>query len=241
MNRFFVKHKLDIGDITHLSDTDSIFAIEKLNLKVETFVEVETYEAIFLGIVTDISKNSVEVEITKRLEEKERIESIGITLVQALLGKNNFNFFLEKCVEIGIDRVIPVQTKYSHIKKNKAIKEYGLWKKIVSDATEQSRNIKPTIVEKPTTLNKLNLTEENKICLTTENIQTVSLKQYLESIDINKPIALAIGPEKGWSTKDIEILKEKGFKFVKLEGNILRSESVGIVVGSIIAYLKGEI
>jgi len=128
------------------------------------------------------------------------------------------------------------------LNKNKANKEYGLWRKIVNDATEQSRNIKPTVIEKPINLNSLEINNiENKICLATENVSSKRLNIYLEEIDIKKPFVIAIGPEKGWSSKDIEIFKKLDFKFVKLQGNILRTETAGLVIGSIIKYLKGEI
>ena len=128
------------------------------------------------------------------------------------------------------------------VNKNKATKEYGLWKKIVNDAKEQSRNIKPTVIEKPIKLNTLEIGEiENRVCLATENVSSKRLNMYLKEIDIRKPFVVAIGPEKGWSSKDIEVFKRLDFKFVKLEGNILRTETAGLVIGSIIKYLKGEI
>ena len=128
------------------------------------------------------------------------------------------------------------------VNKNKATKEYGLWKKIVNDAKEQSRNIKPTVIEKPIKLNTLEIGDiENRVCLATENVSSKRLNMYLKEIDIRKPFVVAIGPEKGWSSKDIEVFKRLDFKFVKLEGNILRTETAGLVIGSIIKYLKGEI
>ena len=167
---------------------------------------------------------------------------LGITLVQSLIGRNKFNYFLEKAVEIGVDRVIPVESQYSHINKNKALREYGLWKKIVTDATEQSRNIKPTIVEKPIRLKDLNCTEYiNRVCLTTENVKGISLNKYIDGVDVKKPFVIAIGPERGWGSKDINVFRELDFQFVRLQGNILRAESVGLVISSIIKYLRGEI
>ncbi|OGC43683.1 hypothetical protein A3J98_02650 [candidate division WS6 bacterium RIFOXYC1_FULL_33_10] len=242
MNRFFIKHKLDIFDITHLSDSDSEFAINQLKVKVEDIVEIETYEAIYLAVVTDITKNSVEVEIREKITVKEKEDNFDITILQSLIGKNKFNVFLEKSVEIGIDRIIPVETQYSLVNRNKALKEYGLWRKIVQDATEQSRNIKPTVIEKPMKLKDLNIGDiENRVCLCTENVQYIPLTEYLGEVNIKKPFVIAIGPEKGWSSKDIQFFKSLDFKFVKLDGNILRTETVGLVIGSIIKYLKGEI
>lgn len=79
------------------------------------------------------------------------------------------------------------------------------------------------------------------ICLATENVNPVFLDEYLKNIDTNKDMVIAIGPEKGWSSSDIKIFEELDFKFVKLRGNILRTETAGLVIGSIIKYLKGEI
>ena len=242
MYTFFIKHKLDKYDITHLSDSDSEFAINDLKLKVEDLLKIETYEAKYLGMVTDISKSSVEIEVQEKIEEKNKQDDMDITLIQSLIGRNKFNFFLEKSVELGIDRIIPIESQYSLVTKNKALKEYGLWNKIVKDATEQSRNIKPTIIEKPIRLKDININSNtNKVCLSTENVKRMPLSKYIESIEISKPFLIAIGPEKGWSSKDIKTFRELGFIFVKLEGNILRTESVGLVIGSIIKYLKGDI
>ena len=108
MHRFFIRHKIDILDITYLSDSDSEFAINELDIKVEDILEIETYEAIYLGIVTDIGKNSVEIEIREILNIKEKKDTFDLTIIQSLTNKSKFNIFLEKAVEIGIDRIIPI-------------------------------------------------------------------------------------------------------------------------------------
>lgn len=242
MNRFFVKHKLSINDTLHLSDSDSELVINQHRLKPENFIEIETYEALFLGVITDISSSSVEVEIVERISEKEIPDTLDICLIQSLIGKEKFNFLLEKSVEIGVDMILPVESQYSTVTRNKAIKEYGLWKKIVKDAVEQSRNTKPLIVEKPLKLQDLEITNsKNRICLSTENSNSVSLKKYIQGIDVKESFLIAIGPERGWSSKDLVFFEKNGFTFIKLEGNILRTETAGLVISSIIKYLKGEI
>ena len=165
MNTFYIKHKVSEQDIVHLSDSDSEFVIRELKLNIEDIVQIETYEAFFLAMITDIEGNSVEIEIREKVKDKENIQGVGITLIQSLVNKSKFNYFLEKSVEIGVDRIIPIESQYSLLNKNKALKEYGLWQKIVKDATEQSRNIKPTSIEKPIKIDELRVEErENKIC-----------------------------------------------------------------------------
>lgn len=244
MNRYFIRHKLSIGDITHLSDSDSDIVINKTSLDIEDLVEIETYDRVFLGQITDID-NSVEVEIREELEIKENIGSIDLTVIQSLSNESKFNYFIEKSVEIGVDRIIPVESKYSLRSRNKALKDVGLWRKIVKDAVEQSRTVQPTIVERPIRLNSLCDVDLGsdciKVCLATESVDVKDLNSYLKGIDISKPIVIAIGPEKGWSSSDIKIFEDLGFDFVKLNGNILRTETAGLVIASIIKYLKGEI
>jgi 16S rRNA (uracil1498-N3)-methyltransferase len=242
MNRFFINHKLTEGDITRLSDNDSEFAIKELGLQVEDIVEIENYQSIFHALVTDIYKNSVEVEIKEKIEDKKQIENINITILQSLSNDTKFNYFIEKSVEVGVDRIIPIETQNSLRKREKAIKDYGLWNKIVRDAVEQSRNIKPTIIEKPIKLKDLKIEKDtNRICLATENVNPKLLREYINSIKIEKPFYIAIGPEKGWGVSDINTFKELDFTFVKMGGNILRTETAGLIITSIIKYLKEEI
>ncbi len=242
MQKYFVRHKLTVGDIAHLSDSDSELLIKSGITKIEDVVEIETYENRYLAQITDISRSSVEIEILEILGQREKAYTPSITIIQSLSNDSKFNYFLEKSVEIGIEKIIPVEAKYSLRTKNKAIKDYGLWNKIVRDATEQSRTQFPTIVEKPINIKGLSKYsfEPNslKLCLATENVDT----KYLSELQItDQPVYIAIGPEKGWSSSDIEVFKELEFTFLKLKGNILRTETAGLVIGSIIKYIKGDI
>ncbi len=245
MQNFFVRHKLTIGDVTHLSDSDSKLILQEKKLNLEDLVQIETYERIFLAQISDMENNSIEVEIMEDLGERKTEYIPSITIIQSLSNDSKFNYFVEKSVEIGVEKIIPVESKYSLRSKNKAIRDYGFWNKLVRDATEQSRNTFPTIIEKPIYLKELpekNLSEESiKLCLATEAIDSKFLEEILKDEDIRKPVYIAIGPEKGWHPTDIQIFKDLDFKFIKLKGNILRTETTGLVIGSIIKYLKGEI
>ncbi|MDD4382148.1 MAG: RsmE family RNA methyltransferase [Candidatus Dojkabacteria bacterium] len=242
MQKYFVKHKLSVGDITHLSDSDSQLVISEGKLDRESPVTIETYENVYIGQISDISKGSVEVEIVQDQGPREQEYVPSISIIQALSNESKFTYFIEKSVEIGIEKILPIQSQYSLKNVNKALKDYGYWNKLVKDATEQSRNIFPTIIEKPIDISNLPNYKFPKdcikLCLATENVQP----KYLKDIDIdNKPVYIAIGPEKGWSIKDIEIFKKLNFIFIQLKGNILRTETTGLVIGSIIKYIKGEI
>lgn len=244
MQTYYIPHKLKVGDTTNLSDTDSQYLIQENKLYIEDIVKIETYEKIYLAQITNIEKNSVEVEIMEEIGERKNPKQPTITIIQSISNDSKFNFFLEKSVEIGIEKIIPIESTYSIKKLSKAKKDFGLWKKIINDATEQSRNTYPTILEKPINiqnLNQYNFSNTNNICLSLQNCNPIYLENYLKQTDITKPFVVAIGPEKGWSKEDIDILSKLNFKYIKLKGNILRTETTGLVIGSILKYLKGEI
>jgi 16S rRNA (uracil1498-N3)-methyltransferase len=244
MQKYFIPHKLTVGDITHLSDSDSEIVISQNSLHIEDLVEIDTYDKRYLAQVTDITKSSVEVEIVEdkggRVEKKQP----SITIIQSISHDSKFNYFLEKSVEIGVGRILPIESKYSLKSRNKAFKTFGLWNKIIKDATEQSRTPYPPILERPKKIKNLKTEDFGdgiKICLATENIDSIYLDKYLEDKDTEEEFIIAIGPEKGWSSSDIKVFKELGFDFVKLRGNILRTETAGLVITSILKYLKREI
>jgi len=242
MQRFFIPHKLQVGDITHLSDKDSEYVISKRLYKVEDPIEVLTLDKIFLGIITDIDKASVEVEIIKKISDvEEDRNSFSVTVVQAISSDQRFNFFLEKSVELGVNKIIPIETEYSTISKKKAIKRFHLWQKILSQAREQSRNPFDVEILKPIQLNELTKVDSKyKICLATEANNAFSLKESLSNKDNDSSYTIAIGPERGWSVSDLEILQKLGFEFVKLGHNILRTETAGLVISSILNFKRGR-
>ena len=244
MQKYFVRHKLRVGDITYLSDSDSEIAISKNSLVLEDPVEIETLEKIFLAQVVDIKPASIEVEIQEELGERTSNYKPSITIIQSLSNDSKFNYFIEKSIEVGVERIIPVESEYSLKKAKKAVRDTGYWNKLVKDATEQSRNTFPTRIDRPIKIEKLkdfDFSDYSKFCLATENIDTVSLNSLLKTCNIKNSFIIAIGPEKGWSSSDLDILKSLDFKFISLKGNILRTETTGLVITSIIKYLKGEI
>ncbi len=247
MHKYYIPHELKVGDITHLADNDSEIAI-KIGIKVEEIIEIETYTSIFNAIVTNISKRNIEVEILEKVGDRKGGSSKdigGIAIIQSISNPKKFGFFLEKAVEIGINSVFPLSSELSIINGKEFLKNKGLYEKIITDATEQSRNPYPTILKSPCTVSELKDSvkdEDIKICLATESVKCKGLKEIILANDMKgRNVYIAIGPESGWSIEDIDGFKKLGFEFVELKGNILRTETVGLVIGSIVKFVRGEI
>ncbi|KKR05624.1 MAG: hypothetical protein UT34_C0002G0131 [candidate division WS6 bacterium GW2011_GWF2_39_15] len=245
MYRYYIPHELKIGDISHLADNDSSVALKK-GIKIEDIVEVETYTSVFQCVVTDISGKSIEIEVLEKIEDRKIAKQGGsLTIVQSISSEKKFGLFLEKIVEIGVTKIIPIVSEYTLEDEKDFSKNTGLWKKIIKDATDQSRNPYPPTLEEISTLSAIDnkiVESRIRIALSTEDVETKSLHQILANQDVKgSNIVVAIGPESGWSTKDLDVLKKMDFQFVRLEGNILRTETTALVISSIIKFVRGEV
>jgi len=179
--------------------------------------------------ILSINKGIVEFEVQNQLRQS--IQEREIWLVFAPIKSNYFNFMLQKSTEIGVTKLFPITTERTIVRK---INEDRL-NKILIEATEQSNRLTLPSIEKIQKLEKF-LNENKNINLVFGDLNTENKK--IELKDPSKPIAVLIGPEGDFSgTERIKILEFNGVQSIKLNDNILRSETAVISSLSIINYL----
>ncbi len=179
--------------------------------------------------ILSINKGIVEFEVQNQLRQS--IQEREIWLVFAPIKSNYFNFMLQKATEIGVTKLFPITTERTIVRK---INEDRL-NKILIEATEQSNRLTVPSIEKIQKLEKF-LNENKNINLVFGDLNTENKKIQLK--DPSKPIAVLIGPEGDFSENErAKILKFHDVQSIKLNDNILRSETAVISSLSIINYL----
>ena len=179
--------------------------------------------------ILSIKKGIVEFETQNQLRQS--IQEREIWLVFAPIKSNYFNFMLQKATEIGVTKLFPITTERTIVRK---INEDRL-NKILIEAAEQSNRLTIPSIEKIQKLEKF-LNENKNINLVFGDLNTENKK--IEFKDPSKPIAVLIGPEGDFSeTERVKILEFNGVQSIKLNDNILRSETAVISSLSIINYL----
>ena len=179
--------------------------------------------------ILSINKGIVEFEVQNQLRQS--IQEREIWLVFAPIKSNYFNFMLQKATEIGVTKLFPITTERTIVRK---INEDRL-NKILIEATEQSNRLTVPSIEKIQKLEKF-LNENKNINLVFGDLNSENKK--IELKDPSKPITVLIGPEGDFSEAErAKILKFKGVQSIKLNDNILRSETAVISSLSIINYL----
>ena len=178
--------------------------------------------------ILSISKNIVEFNITKQLRQKETTKELWLAF--SPIKSNYFNFMIQKATELGVTKFLPIIFDRTIVRKiNKERLE-----KVIIEAIEQSNRINVPSIEEPKSLNSF--LKNNKMDLIFTDLNTSNTKINLNQLTSN-PTCVIIGPEGDFSEVERqEILTFKGVQPIKINKNILRSETAVISAISIINY-----
>jgi len=185
----------------------------------------------WIAQIKKINKTGIEFQIVKQLRSKE--SRVDIWLAFSPIKSNYFNFMIQKSTELGVTKFIPVIFERSIVRK---INNDRL-KKIIIEATEQSNRICTPEIESPVKLQNFLSTYEDKIKLIFTDLNSNKKKISLIKSE-KKPLCILIGPEGDFSESErLKILNFKDVETIKLNDNILRSETAAISALSVINFI----
>lgn len=187
--------------------------------------------------IAEVDKKRVVAQID-RSYATESEPRVKITLYQGLPKSDKMELIIQKCVEIGLTRIVPVKTEFAVAKiDGKEDKKIERWQKISESAAKQcGRGIIPKIDRAMTFSEAL---ADSRCCdgriIPYENERENSIKTFARSFK-GGSIAVFIGPEGGFSPKEIEAARADGVTSITLGKRILRTETAGLVTGTILLY-----
>ena len=176
-----------------------------------------------------ISKSIVEFKTTKQLRQKENTKDLWLAF--SPIKSNYQNFMIQKATELGVTKFLPIFFDRTVVRKiNKERLE-----KIAVEATEQSNRINVPSIESPQALDSFLKKDSMDLIFTDLNSDKIKIdKSKLR----DKPICIIVGPEGDFSEVERDkILSFKGVQSVKINENILRSETAVISAISIVNYV----
>ena len=227
--RLFFSATLSANMIDKLDKSQSHYLTKVMRVKenevFSLFNKNGEWEAKILGI----SKSIVEFKTIKQLRQKENFKELWLAFSPI---KSNFqNFMIQKATELGVTKFLPIIFDRTVVRKiNKERLE-----KIVIEASEQSNRINVPIVEESQNLNNFLKTASIDLIFTDLNSNNNKIDK---SRFTDNPVCIIIGPEGDFSDAERDkILSHKGVQPIKINENILRSETAVISAISIINYV----
>ncbi len=239
MSRFFIESRMISGSEITLSEEDSVHLARVLRASVGEKITVcdengTEYEA----EIFSVSKREVKAKITdyKKAATEPKIE---VTIFQGLPKGSKMELIIQKCVEIGVCSIIPVETARAVVKINeeKSAGKVKRWNKIAEEAAKQSGRGKIPKVEMPVSFKEAaeKAAEFDMAIIAYEQHDKADIKTYLRN-KTPKKVAVYIGPEGGFEEEEIKLAKACGIYAVSLGKRILRTETAPITLLSVLMY-----
>ena len=226
--RLFFKESLSLNFTAKLDKSQSHYVNKVMRIKVGEVFSLFNVSGEWEAKILTISKSIVEVNITKQLRQKENTKELWLAF--SPIKSNYFNFMIQKATELGVTKFLPIIFDRTIVRKiNKERLE-----KVIIEAAEQSNRINVPSIEDPQSLKSF--LNNKKMDLIFTDLNSQNKKIDLDKLTIN-PTCVIIGPEGDFSEDEREqILAFKGVQPIKINENILRSETAVISALSIVNY-----
>ncbi len=239
--KFFVdKQNVDVDNNVVFIDKDFNHAFKVLRLKVGDKITVSDEENDYKCEILEFDTENEKV-VCKILEVNELTteSDIKVTIFQGLPKLDKLELIIQKCVELGVYEIIPIETKFCVSRINdKVDKKVERLNTISEAAAKQSkRGLVPNIAKPLKFKQSLELIKNyDLVFVAYEKEKETTLKTLLNNNKGVKSIAFFVGSEGGFDVDEIETLLGFGVKSITLGNRILRTETVGISVLSNIMY-----
>ena len=226
--RLFFHKSLSINLKDKLDKSQSHYISKVMRIKESEVFSLFNSNGEWEAKILNISKSLVEFNITKQLRQKEYPKELWLAF--SPIKSNYFNFMIQKATELGVTKFLPIIFDRTVVRKiNKERLE-----KVIIEAAEQSNRINVPSIEEPKSLKKF--LDDKKMDLIFTDLNSKTNKLDLKKLT-NNPSCIIVGPEGDFSeTEREEILSYNGVQAIKINENILRSETAVISALSIVNY-----
>ncbi|MCF6333534.1 MAG: 16S rRNA (uracil(1498)-N(3))-methyltransferase [Draconibacterium sp.] len=218
------------GNEVILNETESKHAVRVLRLTEGSQVQlIDGQGGFYEAEIADAQPKKCKLSITNSIKEFEKKSFKLHIAIAPTKNIDRFEWFLEKCTEIGIDEITPLLSEHS---ERKVIKPERL-KKILVAAMKQSLKAYLPKLNSLTNFNEFisRTNYQNKYIAHCNNGDKLHLKNYIQK---NEDAVILIGPEGDFSAEEVQLAKKNGFMEISLGSARLRTETAGIVACHIV-------
>ncbi|HRH22844.1 MAG TPA: RsmE family RNA methyltransferase [Candidatus Paceibacterota bacterium] len=229
LHRFFTREQLVEGATITLHDSSlahqlrSVFRL-KAGDKVVLF-DGSGFE--YVSLVGKLQTDCVDVTISEK-QSTCFIPHKKVHLGMAILKKDNFEWVLEKCTEVGVTCFTPLVSERTEKKNIDTIRA----QKIIIEASEQSGRCAVPVINEVTPLEDF---------LKTNTLPIFAFHGKGDFFDREKithytEVCVLVGPEGGWSEKEVSLMKTHGVHVVSLGSQTLRAETASVAISSLLLF-----
>lgn len=202
--------------------------------------ELSDGQRVHLARIENATRDRVEFSLLEELPA--HTPTLDVTLLLSVVKFDAFEWALEKATELAVTRIVPLAAARSE--KGllaAAAKRRERWQKILLESSQQSRRVQLPILDELTTPEKSFALHNSSTCvLLSERHDAPPLRKVLSTTTASpKKVALAIGPEGGWTDSELSSAHSANFAEAGLGHLILRTETAVIAALAAVHYALG--
>lgn len=246
MRRFFVEDMPREGGLISLTGKEANHMRNVLRMKRgDTLIVMDGKGHLFEAIIEEIHHKGVKVKIIKGLPPPPP-SPVEVHLAQALIKSRPMDSLIQKATELGVGSITPFTSQRTAVRIRPEHLSWKMdhWEETMKAACKQSGRPNLPILNPPLSFEKLigNAPHQGTLkVLLWEAEKVADLKGLLRSAGQLSHILAIVGPEGGFTPREIRIARDAGFRIVSLGSRILRSETAAISLLSIIQYEWGDL
>jgi 16S rRNA (uracil1498-N3)-methyltransferase len=225
-HRFFIDADLAAGTSFALGHDEKHHARV---VRVRDGEEVEVFNGRGASFVATYSAEGLQV--VRNAPDREA--RVALHLAMAIINLDKFDIVLQKATELGVRSIIPLVTERVEIRAERYRGKADRWRKIVFEAVKQSGRSVIPIVEEPKDFEEVIKRDGTKVLFDAD--------QEPATWQPGNPATLFIGPEGGWTERELQLAREHGCAFERLGVRRLRAETAAIVATALVAARAGDI
>ena len=257
MRRFFSpRQNFDDGTVT-LDESETRHLRDVLRLKIGEFVNVFDGEGReFECRVDAIQKRSTELAIVKEVEPTAPESNLDLTVCAAILKGDKTDFAIQKLVELGVNRFVPMLTARCDVKPKDAAKRVTRWRKIAFEAAKQCGRAKLMQIDDVASFDESmqkparpgpppehlragwqsNGETERRLILFSER-DGARFNFQMPPIELTA----FFGPEGGWDDAELKTAKDLDVPIFTLHGRIMKADTAAIAISAILQHRFGDL
>ena len=243
MRRFFAPQESFGTDSVTLDENETRHLRNVLRLKVGDAANV--FDGVgneFECRVQNIEKRSSILSIAAKVAPMAPESDLDLTICASILKGDKTDFAVQKLVELGVKRFVPMLSARCDVKPKDAAKRVDRWRKIALEAAKQCGRALLMSVDEVKNFNELLRTESDSGGSEKEIVVFSERDGEAFSFPGNpRAITAFLGPEGGWDDAELEQARESRADIITLHGRIMKADTAAVAISAILQHRFGDL
>lgn len=222
---------LDEDETRHLRDV----------LRLRTGEAIQIFDGVgreFRGVIEAVEKRRTLINDLTEVPPTSPESPLDLTIAAVLLKGDKLDLVVQKAVELGVNRFVPMTSARCDVKVGDAAKRAERWRRIAMEATKQCG--------RASLMEVADVADYSRLLDTTDDPDLTRIHfserdgQNFEAVSGSTRILAFIGPEGGWDDSELEKAKAAGIVSITFGGRVLKADTAAISIASILQHRFGD-